>query len=207
VGRIEAAIGYAAADGDGREWPKPDYKVMWPPGLDEQDPDLAYSKLPVNLNTIQRAFDRIRSELASSGTGELAVASFLWTVRDGMVLDPIRHKYILQQLNADNYPFHYRDLERLAKFQNRVFAKYAAVNGLTFVDIARYMPFDPDLFTDAIHLNYAGVRLQGWVAFQQLLPTIEKHLKDGSWPAPPKPDLPLATVTPRQITFSCPKGA
>jgi len=207
VGRIEAAIGYAAADGDGREWPKPDYKVMWPPGLDEQDPDLAYPKLPVNLNTIQRAFDRIRSELASSGTGELAVASFLWTVRDGMVLDPIRHKYILQQLNADNYPFHYRDLERLAKFQNRVFAKYAAVNGLTFVDIARYMPFDPDLFTDAIHLNYAGVRLQGWVAFQQLLPTIEKHLKDGSWPAPPKPDLPLATVTPRQITFSCPKGA
>ena len=176
--------GFAASDMEGGEWPKPDYRVVWPPGLDEQDPDLAYANLPVNLNTIQRSLDQIRSELASAGNGELALSSFLWTVRDGLVLDPIRHKYIIEQLNIANYPFHYRELERLAKFQNRVFAKYAAAHGLSFVDFARYMPFDPDLFTDAIHLNYAGVRLQGWIALQQLLPTIDKHLKDGSWPAP-----------------------
>ena len=58
----------------------------------------------------------------------------------------------------------------------------------------------------AMMLNYAGVRLQGWIALQQLLPTIETHLKDGSWPAPAKPDLPLPTFTPRQITVSCAKG-
>ena len=59
LGRVQAAIGLAASDMDGKEWPKPDYKVVWPPGLDEQDPDLAYPNLPVSLNVIQR--DSMRS--------------------------------------------------------------------------------------------------------------------------------------------------
>ncbi len=207
MGRVQAAIGLAASDLDGREWPKPDYRVVWPDGLDEQDPDLAYPNLPVNLNTIQRALDRIRAELASVGKGELALSSFIWMVKDGMVLDPVRNRLTLEQLNIANYPFRYRELERMAKFQNRLLAKYAAVHGLPFVDFARYMPFDHELFTDAVHMAYAGVRLQAWIALQQLLPTIEKHLKDGSWPAPRQPDLPLPTFTPRQITFSCSKGS
>jgi hypothetical protein len=38
-------------------------------------------------------------------------------------------------------PFRYRELERLATFQNRLLGY-----GLTFVDIAGKTPFDPDLF-------------------------------------------------------------
>ncbi len=207
AGRIQAALELATSDSAGREWPKPEYKVVWPEGLDERDPDLAYPNLPSNLTSIQRDLDRIRSELASVGKGQLALSSFLWMVKDGLVLDPVRHKYILEQLNAAYWPAHYREIERLAKFQNRVFAKYAAVHGLPFVDFARYMPFDPDLYVDAVHLTYTGIRLQAWIAFNQLLPTIETHLKDGSWPSPRQPDLPLPTFTPRQITFSCSKGA
>ena len=206
IGRIVAAMGLAGPDMDGREWPKPDYRVIWPEGLDERDPDLAYPTLPVNLTVIQRDLDHIRDELASTGNGQLAVSSFMWLVKDGLVLDPVRHRFILEQLNAGNYPFHYRELERLTKFQNRVFAKYAAVHGLPFVDIAGYMPPDPDLFTDAVHMTYAGTRLKAWVAFQQLLPAVEKRLKDGTWPPASKPDLPLPTFTPRQITFSCSKA-
>jgi hypothetical protein len=127
LGRVQAAVGFAASDLDGREWPKPDYNVVWPTGLDEQDPDLAYPNLPVNLNQIQRDLDRIRADLATVG-GELALSSFAWMVKDGLVLDPIRHRYILEQLNVSNYPYRYRDLERLARFQNRLFAKYARVH-------------------------------------------------------------------------------
>src|SRR5262249_47254463 len=104
-------------------------------------------------------------------------------------------------------PVRYRELERLAKFQNRLLAKYAAAHGLPFVDFARYMTFDPDLFADAGHPTYAGIKLQAWIALQGMLPPIEKHLKDGTWPAAGKPDLPLPTFTPRQITFSCNKGS
>ena len=127
MARIQAAIGLVASDLDGREWPKPDYRVVWPAGLDEFDPDLSYPRLPVNLNAIQRDLDRIRNDLASVG-GELALSSFVWMVKDGMVLDPVRHRFTLEQLNVANYPFRYRELERLARFQNRVFAKYAAVS-------------------------------------------------------------------------------
>jgi hypothetical protein len=203
LGRVQAAIGFAASDLDGHEWPKPDYKLAWPPGLDEQDPDLAYPKLPVSLNEIQRDLDRIRGDLASIGS-DFAVSSFAWMVKDGLVLDPIRHRYILEQLNVSNYPYRYRDLERLAKFQNRLLAKYAREHGVGFIDVAGQLPVDPDLFLDAVHTTYAGTRLRGWITFNQLIPLIEKHLADKSWPRPmPSPEPPLPTFTPRHITLRC----
>ncbi|OFW97522.1 MAG: hypothetical protein A3D94_14635 [Alphaproteobacteria bacterium RIFCSPHIGHO2_12_FULL_66_14] len=204
IARVQAAVGAAASTVDGHEWPKPDYRVVWPEGLDERDPDLAYPRLPVSLNVIQRDLDRIRTDLATVGS-DFAVSSFMWMVKDGLVLNPIRHKYILEQLNVANYPFRYRELERLAAFQNRLLAKYAAVHGLTFVDIARYSPFEPDHFTDAVHTNYAGTRLRGWIVFNQLLPTVEKHLADGSWPRawPAGAPSTLPTFTPRQIALAC----
>ena len=201
AGRVQAAIG---AEVDGREAPKPDYRVVWPAGLDEQDPDLSHPKLPVSLGVIQRDLDRIRADVAGVD-GELAIASFFWMVKDGLVLDPIRHKYILQQLNVANHPYRYRDLERLAAFQNRVFAKYARTHGLAFLDIAGLSPFEPDLYVDAVHTNPAGSRVRGWVVFNQLVPVIEKHLADGTWPKPWPAGVPqtLPTFTPRRITFSC----
>lgn len=217
AGRLGAAVGYVASDLDGREWPKPDYRLMWPPGLDEFDPDidypnfpanleLGYPGLPVNLNVILHDLDRIRDDLATVG-GELGVSTFLWMVKDGLVLNPIRHRYIIELLNVTKYPFRYRDLERLATFQNRVLAAYAKRRGLPLLDMAGDMPFDPDLFTDAVHTNYAGTRMRGWVTLQQLIPVIERHLADGSWPRPAAatPDLPLPTFTPRRVTFSCAK--
>jgi len=203
AGRIQAAIGLAASDADGKEWPKPDYKVVWPAGLDEQDPDLAYPNLPVSLNVIQRDLDQIRGDLSTIGA-DFALSSFAWMVKDGLVLDPVRHRYILEQLNVSNHPFRYRDLERLANFQNRLFAKYARVHGMTFVDVAGQLPFDPDLFRDALHTSYAGTRLKAWVTLNALIPLIEKHLGDKSWPRPmPSPEPPLPTITPRKITLDC----
>ena len=203
LGRVQAAIGYAGSDMDGREWPKPDYEIVWPPGLDEQDPDLAYPKLPVSLNQIQRDLDRIRADLATVGS-DLALSSFAWMVKDGLVLDPIRHRYILEELNVRHYPYRYRDIERLAKFENRLFAKYARVHGLGFIDVAGQLPADPDLFLDAVHSSYAGTRMRGWITFNQLVPMIEKRLADKSWPRPmPSPEPPLPTFTPRRMTLSC----
>lgn len=205
--RIEAALGLAATGLEGGEWPKPAYRLVWPPGLDERDPDLGRADLPVNLSIIRRDLDRIRDDLATVG-GELAISSFPWMVRDGLVLDPLRHKYILEHLNVGKHPFRYADLERLANFQNRALAKYARQHGLAFIDIAGGLPFAPDLFSDATHTNYAGSRLRAWVVLQQLIPVIEKHLADGSWPRPSAatPEVPLPTYVPRRLVLSCPKG-
>jgi len=201
--RVRAAIGMTGPSQDGREWPKPAYKLQWPEGLSETDPDLAHPKLPVNLNLIQRDLDEMRSAVQKVGS-DFAVSSFLWMVKEGMVLDPVRHKYILDQLNRVYFPFRYRDMERLAIFQNRLLAKYARTHDIPFIDTARYFPLDPDLFIDAVHTNYAGLRLQAWITFNLLVPVVDKHLADRSWPRPADPAAPaLPTITPRKVTFTC----
>src|SRR5258708_22102822 len=144
---------------DGREWPKPDSMPVWPAGLEERDPDLGDPRLPVNTGTIQRNLDLIRTDTAAAGV-EFALSSFIIRVKDGMVLNPISQRHFLEQLNVFNYPYRYRDLERLAAFQNRFFAKYAAFHALPFIDTARFMPDDPALFSDHVHPTSAGLRVQ-----------------------------------------------
>jgi hypothetical protein len=205
LGRVQAAVGMTGSGSAAvPEWPKPDYQLTWPQGLDEQDPDLAFASLPVSLNVIQNDLDHIRGDLATIGS-DFALSSFAWMVKDGLMLDPVRHKYIIEQLNAGYWPYRYRDIERLVHFQNRVLAKYARIHGLPFVDVAGQLPLDPDLFIDAVHTSYAGTRLRGWINLQALIPVIEKHLADGSWPRASGPEQPLPTFTPREIKLTCAK--
>ncbi len=207
IGRVQAAFAIAGAGtGGGGEWPKPDYKVVWPEGLDEMSPQLDFANLPVSLSIIQKDLDQIRGDLATIGA-DMALASFFLMVKDGLVVDPVRHKYIIEQLNAANWPYRYRDLERLAKFQNRYFAKYAATHGIDFLDIAGIMPFDPDLFTDAVHTNYAGTRIRAWTAFNLLVPIVEKKLADKAWPRawPAGASTALPTFMPRLTKLECKK--
>lgn len=205
--RLQSLMGFEGLSEGGRELPKPDYAIHWPQGLDEKDPDLSYPELPVNLNTILSDFDRMRADLAPVG-GELALSSFVWMVKDGMVLNPIRNKVLWENLNFNYFPYRYRDIERFAAFQNRVLAKYAAAHRLPFIDVAGRMPADPDLFADAVHDGWAGMRLKAWVVLQQLVPIIEQRLASGAWPKPlPEPPMgdvhPAFVKPPHKITFKC----
>ena len=70
--------------------------------------------------------------------------------------------------------------------------------------MAGLLPFDPDLFIDAVHTSYSGTRLRGWINLQQLLPVIESIWPTACWPRPPwGPEQKLPTFTPREIRFSC----
>lgn len=205
--RVQAATGLLYRPGGGAEWPKPPYRIDWPQGLDEQAPDISRPDLPAHLSQIVRDLEQIRSDVARSG-GELAVSSFRWLVRDGLVLDPVRHRYIIDQLNVRNFPFTYKDIARVAAFQNRVFRTFARAHDLPFIDVDRQMPFDPDLYFDAIHKTYPGERMQAWVMFQALVPVIERHLASHAWPrtVTDMPDVhPAFTVPPRLVELSCAK--
>jgi hypothetical protein len=190
----------------GAEWPKPAYTIDWPKGLDESDPDLTRPDLPVNLSLIIKELDSITADLKAVG-GELSVASFHWLAKDGLVVDAKRHKTILDVLNVRYFPYRYRDLARLTAFENRVFAKYDKEHGEPFIDIAKYMPYDPDLFSDAIHNTPPGVRLRAWIVMQQLVPIVEDRLRSGTWPRPVPADMPDAhpafAKPPREIRFNC----
>jgi hypothetical protein len=207
VQRVQALLSARELPSGGGEPPKEQSKIAWPKAVDERDPEIsgqeARTELPVNLGTILDDLDTIRSSAEQSGA-ELVIASFLWLVKDGMVLNPIRHRAILDHLRG-NYPtFRWRDIERLATFQNRVFAKYAELNKLAFIDVAHQLPFDPDLFIDAIHNTYTGERLRAWIFLQGLVPIVESHLKSGAWPRTlPASAAPEPPFKPRAITFDC----
>ena len=205
--RLQALLATGEARSDGGEWRKPSYALRWPAGLDEKAPDLSRRDLPVHLSTIIADLDRIRATTVGLGA-EMALASFKWLVADGMVLDPERHRVIIEYLNVGYAPFSYRDLERLAAFQNRVMELYAASRKIDFLDIAGLMPSDPDLFIDAIHGTQEGIKLRGWIALQLLIPVIDRHLAGGTWPKKSFPATkPLAPYTPRVLTFDCGKTA
>ena len=96
----------------------------------------------------------------------------------------------------------------LALFQNRVLQKYAREHRIDFLDVAQLMPSDPDLFIDAIHGTPEGVRLHAWIVLQLLVPVIDRHLADGTWPKTSFPAVSLpAPYQPRVVTFDCHRKA
>jgi hypothetical protein len=201
--RVKAALSLVGDSSNGREAEKPAYTLVWPPSVNEADPDLADPNLPINLPTILRDLDGIRTTLRSIDA-EFALSSFVWLVKDGMVVDPMRGRNIWIMLNRTYWPWRYRDIERLVSFQNRVFEKYAATNHLPFIDVAREMPFDPGLFSDALHNTANGVRVRAWVVLQTLIPLIEDRLARGVWPKGTT-DETWPTFAPRSEKLNCPQ--
>jgi hypothetical protein len=169
-----------AAD-EGREPAKPPVWVRWPSDLDELDPPLEDSRLPVQLPAILSDLDRMRRLLADAG-GVLVLSSFVWLAHEGLVLDPARDAFLFAYLNENYWPFSYAHLRRYVDFENRVFRKFAAVHDLPFVDAASQFPADPRLFVDGIHMTSAGVRLHAWITFQQLVSYFDAAITSGVLP-------------------------
>ena len=69
---------------------KPAYELLWPGDLDESDPDLDSPNIPVNLRDILNDLEAIEKYVESI-KADLIVASFIWLVNDGLLLDPEEH--------------------------------------------------------------------------------------------------------------------
>ncbi len=170
---------------DGREPRKPSYPLDWPKDVDEQRPDPDATSLPLQLPTVIHNLDVVRDATRKAG-GRLAVGSFMWLVPDpDRRLDFPRHLAIYQYLNTNLWPASYAHIRRMADFQNRVFRAYADTRGdVAYLEIAGALPQDPDLFDDPIHMGEPGLRLQGWIVLQQLVPWLERRLASGELPRP-----------------------
>jgi hypothetical protein len=167
----------------GTEPPKPEIPVAWPTDLDEHDPNLAHPLLPINLPVILADLESMRRALDDEGA-RLALASFVWLVQPGLKLDPVRDAYLYDYLNIKYWPFTYAHMRRYLDFQNQVFRKYAAAHDLDLMDMAAAYPRDPRLFDDGVHMTSAGIRLQAWIVFNELVPIIERKLASHEWPRP-----------------------
>lgn len=189
---IDRAINGYSAVGEPR---KPAYRLRWPHGVDEQNPNVDDPNLPLQLPVIVKDLDSMRDSLKAIG-GELMLCSFEWYANDSIPLSPVRHRFIYEQLNTVLWPLRYADIRRLANFHNRVLARYAAARGVPFLDVESNIPQDPNLFVDAIHMTETGERLKAWIVFQQLAPVLRRKIESGelpraagSHPVPPAPSL------------------
>ncbi len=160
---------------------KPRYRLQWPEGVDEAQPNPDSPLLPLQLPAIVGDLDAIRAGMGSIG-GRLAVCSFEWFTPGNAPLSPTRHAEIYRQLNTVLWPLRYSDIRRLADFQNRVFRNYAASRKVPYLDVAAEIPQDPDLFIDAIHMSQVGERVRAWIAFRQLLPVVRRLIDSGQLP-------------------------
>jgi hypothetical protein len=160
---------------------KPAYRLKWPEGVSEGNTDPDQPHLPLDLPAIIKDLDSIRSQIKPYG-GELAVAAFERFANSSMVLSPVKHKNLYQQLNTVLWPLTYSDIHRLADYQNRVFQTYASKRQIPFLDIPSSFPQDPGLFSDSVHMTETGERVKAWVFFQQLVPYVRKRIDNGDWP-------------------------
>jgi hypothetical protein len=197
----------------GVEPKKPTEVIHWPNDLDEFDPDLSNSRLPVNLPTILKDMQAIK-QILDGAHSQLVISSFVWLAYDGMRLELPRQKGIYDFLNDTYWPFTYAHIRRMADFQNRAFRKSAVLASLPFIDVAGEYPQDPDLFEDAIHMSEIGIKLQAWIVLQQLLPIIKERIATGALPRPLR-NMPLTVhpafiepatlITKSELKLACPK--
>lgn len=176
---------------DGMEPVKPSVKDTWfPAGLDEASPDISSDgDLPTAERQIIHDLEGLHEQLASEGA-TLVLSSFVWLVRDGLALDPVRYGHIYHALNQQCWPHTYRDLRRAADLHNRILQRFATAKEVPFIDVAAHFPEDPDLFTDAVHLTHEGTKVHAWLAFRALVPLVRARLESGAWPRPDR--MPLA---------------
>ena len=167
----------------GNEPKKPSYTLNWPKGLSMVHPDVSKRKiLPFNLPRVLHALDEIR-EVANKDHIQFIMTSFVWLPHKGMKLKLPQEINVYKSINDTYWPLSYGWIHQAASFQNRVFKAYAQKYHLPFVDIAKYTTLNPYFFTDAVHGTFSGIKLRAWIAFQQLVPLIDKKIKEGKLPS------------------------
>jgi hypothetical protein len=169
--------------GSGAEPRKPRYRLQWPASVDERHPDPDAAALPLDLPRVVHDLDDIRSTADVAGA-RLVVTSFIWMVKDGLIVDPVNDAYYFENVNLRHWPARYADIRRMADFQNRVFQAYAVSRGVPFIDAAASFPLDMAFFGDGVHMTLDGDRLRAWIIFQGLVPILRDELKAHRLPRP-----------------------
>ncbi len=161
----------------GAEPPKPALTVAWPPDLDERDPNLDDPRLPIALPTILGDLETIRrTEEADGGRllhDVLRVAGLPWN--GGGSGARRRPAFLPEHDPSGRSATRTCGASQTSRRACSASAPFGAYD-LDYIDVASAYPRDPRLFEDAIHMTHAGIRLQAWIVFNGLVPTIERRL-------------------------------
>lgn len=150
----------------------------------QKDPNLNERQLPFRLNGQIKDIREIAATTAEIHA-QLFLDSAIAVPHAGMHLEPEADRYILQELDANYWPITYAEFHEALDFQNRVYEKLAQTDHYSYLDVAKYFPQDPKLFSDLFHFrNQDGERLEGWIVAQLLAPHIKHAIQSHQLPKP-----------------------
>ena len=175
--------------GDVPEPPKPATEIEFPPDIDEKSPDPAKIESHrgnglMALESYLQGLNKMDVIVKSRDT-RLLVSTFRVMAFDGMRLG---------KDNSNNgeligrywWPYTYAQIHRLTAFYNRTLRAWAEMKGHAVIPIDEQMPWQPDLYGDAMHEQSAGEALHAWIVLQQLMSRIREDLAQHRLPRPPR---------------------
>jgi hypothetical protein len=160
------------------EWKRPVYQFNFPAGIDEHNPTTESSDLPLGLPVFLQDLGVMADKTRAAGI-PFMISSIVWL--DGSELtargDP-NQAQIRVHLKSMFWPLRSPEIRRLIDFSNLTRRKFADSKGIDYLEIADGYPRDPNLFTDAYHMNPEGLRLLAWISLQRFIPRLSQDLRD-----------------------------
>lgn len=162
------------------EHEKKSMHLKWPNSINEEDPDIHSKQLPVKLATIS---DNLKSILSGIDTAhQVFVLCSYPMVTSDTVFAKSDYNYIYVYWQYEHHPFPIKDIGRLNQFENVFYKKFAAENKILFADVAPELLQCPQCFSDGIHYNEYGIKMQAWTIFNKILPVVDAKIKAGKLP-------------------------
>ena len=167
------------------EPPKPATQIAFPPDIDESSPDPVKIERhsPGGLMTLQVYLQGLNKMdvVAKHRDTRLLVSTFRLMAFDGMLLDTGDPDSVTGKFW---WPYTYAQIHRLAAFYNRTLRAWAETKGHGIIPVNEQMPWQPELYGDAMHERPAGEALHAWIVLQQLMPRIREDLARHRLPRP-----------------------
>ena len=156
-------------------------RINFPEKVNEYSPNPYNPNLPLNLPQIVQDLDSINYHLKKISS-ELILSSFAMMVDETKKYHSITNKTIIDYWAHDFPGVSWQSIERLNRFENKVFEAYADTNQIEFIKMDSLLTLHPDMFLDGIHLYCEGMKYKAWIMFNELIPILEERINEKKLP-------------------------
>ncbi|MFM9941290.1 MAG: hypothetical protein ACKVP7_17545 [Hyphomicrobiaceae bacterium] len=163
---------------------KPAVEVVYTPAYNATAPNLVETRKIHYLGRKLMALDAFKAAARDLDITPIVSTEMVY-IQPGMVPRHRPNRHLYGVANGSTYsPLTYTNIRKLLAGHNAIIATWARENDVAVIDTASLIPPLPVLSGDTVHDFELGIRMRAWIAFQTLLPMIERDLKSGRLPRP-----------------------
>ncbi|MBV9516603.1 MAG: SGNH/GDSL hydrolase family protein, partial [Hyphomicrobiales bacterium] len=177
---------------------RPAYVFAFPDNVDENAPNITRDDLPLGMTAYIRDVQGMAQDARAAGA-HFYMSTPFWL--DGSELTDRNNPhiaFIARYLRSVFWPLNPSEIRRLIEFQTRALREVARNGNIPLLDIAADFPHDPNLFSDAYHVNEVGEPLLAWIALRRFLPSFTADVGAGAAHQEVKPGF----LPPRRVSLN-----